>query len=46
MARYNDAKIDPSVLHYAPDPQPNTKYSNPIPDKFAGYAQYPYKLNP
>jgi hypothetical protein len=39
-----DSSTDPSVLHFAPDPAPQTKYYNPIPDKFAGYAQYPYKM--
>ena len=42
--RYSDAKADPSVLHFAPDPAPNTLYHNPMPKKFAGYAQYPYQL--
>lgn len=44
--RYADAKIDPTVLHFAPDPMPRTTYHNPVNDKFAGYAQFPYKLQP
>ncbi|MCB0371271.1 MAG: hypothetical protein KDD45_18100 [Bdellovibrionales bacterium] len=32
------------MLHFAPDPAPKTTYHNPIPDKFAGYAQFPYQL--
>lgn len=44
-ARYNDAANDPSVLHFAPDSSPQTSYHNPMPDKFAGYAQFPYQLN-
>ena len=43
--RYIDAEKDPSVLHFAPDPNPQTKYHNPTPDKFSGYAQFPYQLN-
>lgn len=43
-SRYNDAKLDPAILHFAPDPEPRTTFYNPMPDKFAGYAQYPYQL--
>jgi hypothetical protein len=42
--RYVDSSSDPSVLHFAPDPEPRTSYRNPIPDKFSGYAQFPYQL--
>ena len=34
------------MLHFAPDPNPQTNYHNPVPDKFAGYAQFPYKIKP
>jgi hypothetical protein len=43
-SRYNDSKIDPTVLHFAPDPSPHTAYYTPMPDKFAGYSQFPYKM--
>ena len=43
--RYVDSSNDPSVLHFAPDPNPQTNYHNPVPDKFEGYAQYPYQLS-
>lgn len=43
-SRYTDSQLDPSVLHFAPDPEPKTNYHNPMPDKFAGYSQFPYKI--
>lgn len=43
-SRYIDSQNDPSILHFAPDPAPKTNYHNPMPEKFVGYAQYPYKL--
>ena len=42
--RYRDSPNDPSVLHFAPEPEPRTSYNNPVPDKFSGYAQFPYQL--
>ncbi len=45
-SRYLEAAKDPSVLHYAPDNYfvKANSYHTPMPDKFAGYAQFPYKL--
>lgn len=43
-SRYRDAQADPALLHFAPDPAPHTTYHNPLPDKFSGYAQFPYQL--
>lgn len=43
--RYKEAQFDPSILHFAPENKTPKIYYNPMPDKFAGYAQYPYKLN-
>jgi hypothetical protein len=31
-------------LHFAPDPTPKSGYHQPMTNKFAGYAQYPYKI--
>ena len=34
-------------MHYVPDTKYNKSRSfyTPMPDKFAGYSQYPYKIN-
>lgn len=42
--RYKEAQADPALLHFAPDPTPHTSYHNPVPEKFTGYAQFPYQL--
>jgi len=43
-SRYRDAQTDPALLHFAPDSSPQTSYHNPVPDKFSGYAQFPYQM--
>lgn len=44
--RYLEAAKDPALLHFAPDLTftRDNSYHTPMPDKFSGYAQYPYHI--